>query len=368
MFILFTCIVILYSCIIICAVIAWKKYSPKFTLQHKNTSCTVIIAARNEEQNIAHILEDLCNQTYPLHNIQILVANDHSTDNTFQIAQNIAHKNTTIQVLNMPKHVQGKKQTLQHTLPLATGQYILFTDADCRIPPTWVATYVSHIQNKSGHFYFSSVTHHKEKSVLQQCFTLDFIAMVGVQGGLAKLGRAFSCNAANMCISKEFYDSAYRTNTQYDSGDDVFLLHTAKQMYPKGIHFISHKNACVSTAAPQSLQTFISQRIRWSSKASGYTDIDALIVSFAVYSMSFTLVCTFIFSIISDQYTTLAISLYSIKTLVDMALFLTILPFFNKTKLMYLVPLFQFFYVFYITIIPIFAHIIPKQWKQRNIR
>jgi len=134
MFILFTCIVILYSCIIICAVIAWKKYSPKFTLQHKNTSCTVIIAARNEEQNIAHILEDLCNQTYPLHNIQILVANDHSTDNTFQIAQNIAHKNTTIQVLNMPKHVQGKKQTLQHTLPLATGQYILFTDADCRIP------------------------------------------------------------------------------------------------------------------------------------------------------------------------------------------------------------------------------------------
>ena len=46
---------------------------------------TVIVAARNEEQNIAHRLRNLCELDYPRECLEIIVASDGSTDGTADI-------------------------------------------------------------------------------------------------------------------------------------------------------------------------------------------------------------------------------------------------------------------------------------------
>lgn len=368
MLLLFSCIVILYAIVILSALYGWQKPISNKSILDPKKLCTIVIAARNEENNIFQTILDLVNQTYPSHNIQILIANDHSTDATKEIIESLAQKHTNIQVFSMPENIHGKKQSLAYVLPQATGDYILFTDADCSIPPSWVETYMTYVQNNTGNIFFGGVSHHKEKQLIQQFFTLDFIAMVGVQGGLAKINHAFSCNAANMCISREFYKTAYKTNPQYDSGDDVFLLHTAKQIKNSSVHFIQTNTATVITQAPHTIRAFIQQRIRWSSKATGYSDTDAIIVSVVVYAMSFTICCTALFSIFWSQYISVLLVLLGTKTIIDSLLFIKILPHYNKSHLIWLAPLFQCFYVIYITFIPIFAVLIPIQWKHRNIR
>ena len=56
-----------------------------FTLQQ--TKISIIIAARNEEENIGTLLAALQRQTYPAAFTEIIVVDDHSTDSTVAIAR-----------------------------------------------------------------------------------------------------------------------------------------------------------------------------------------------------------------------------------------------------------------------------------------
>jgi cellulose synthase/poly-beta-1,6-N-acetylglucosamine synthase-like glycosyltransferase len=50
----------------------------------KEPTVSVVIAARNEEENIGNLLEDLIHQTYPREKLQIIIADDRSTDKTIK--------------------------------------------------------------------------------------------------------------------------------------------------------------------------------------------------------------------------------------------------------------------------------------------
>ena len=64
---------------------------------------SVIIAARNEEDNIGNLLEDLTKQTYDKNKLEIIVANDRSTDNTLNIISHFEKKNPNIKLVNIDK-------------------------------------------------------------------------------------------------------------------------------------------------------------------------------------------------------------------------------------------------------------------------
>ncbi|HRC67642.1 MAG TPA: glycosyltransferase, partial [Bacteroidales bacterium] len=51
-------------------------------------SVSIIIAVRNEEENIPQLLQGLHLQSYPTHLLQIIIVDDHSTDRTFQLIEN----------------------------------------------------------------------------------------------------------------------------------------------------------------------------------------------------------------------------------------------------------------------------------------
>lgn len=95
---------------------------------------SVLIPARNEEKNIATILNDLLQQTYQ--NIEILVFNDQSTDNTEKIVNEFSEKDKRIKLLNsnnLPLNWLGKNFACHSLSEIAVGKYFLFLDADVRI-------------------------------------------------------------------------------------------------------------------------------------------------------------------------------------------------------------------------------------------
>ena len=95
---------------------------------------SVLIPARNEENNIEHLLNDLQQQDY--RNLEIIIFNDQSTDDTERILKLIAEKDTRIRYINssgLPDGWIGKNYAC-HVLALAAkGKYLLFLDADVRI-------------------------------------------------------------------------------------------------------------------------------------------------------------------------------------------------------------------------------------------
>lgn len=90
-------------------------------------SITFVISAYNEEQVIAAKLENTLALEYPAAKREIIVVSDHSTDRTDEIVRNYASKGVAI--LTLPSR-QGKTAGLNEAVKIATGEIVVFSDAD----------------------------------------------------------------------------------------------------------------------------------------------------------------------------------------------------------------------------------------------
>jgi peptidoglycan/xylan/chitin deacetylase (PgdA/CDA1 family) len=97
----------------------------------KNPSFTVIVPAFNEEEMIAECILSIQRQCYDA-DYEIIVVNNSSTDRTEEIARSLG-----VQVIYEPK--QGYVHALRAGFAAATGDIIACTDADTRVPPSWLA-------------------------------------------------------------------------------------------------------------------------------------------------------------------------------------------------------------------------------------
>ncbi len=92
---------------------------------------SVVIPARNEEYDIATALRSILNQEGV--DLEVIVVNDHSTDRTAEIVDRIARADRRVTVLHDPPLLQGwlgKCNAMQQGAQRASGEYLLFTDAD----------------------------------------------------------------------------------------------------------------------------------------------------------------------------------------------------------------------------------------------
>jgi glycosyltransferase involved in cell wall biosynthesis len=117
---------------------------PKSDHEHFNKLVSILIPARNEENNIAYLLTDLQSQEYK--NIEIIVFNDLSTDQTEAIIAQFAKKDQRIQLINsegLPETWLGKNYACHSLAQKAKGEYLLFIDADVRIKKGSISNSIS---------------------------------------------------------------------------------------------------------------------------------------------------------------------------------------------------------------------------------
>lgn len=99
--------------------------------RNRNHLVSILVPARNEEDNIAQCLHALIAQNYdPL---EIIVLDDRSTDRTLEIVQDIASTDARVTAFSgteLPKGWIGKNWACHQLAQKATGEFLLFTDAD----------------------------------------------------------------------------------------------------------------------------------------------------------------------------------------------------------------------------------------------
>jgi len=125
---------------------------------------SVLVPARNEEQNIERCLNSLRNQVYTKY--EILALNDNSTDGTLEILNRIAASDKKVRVINgkkLPDDWYGKPYALHQLTQEAKGDILIFTDADTIHTPTSIAWAVTNMQDLEadmisgyvGQFFFT---------------------------------------------------------------------------------------------------------------------------------------------------------------------------------------------------------------------
>jgi len=110
----------------------------------RSVRCSVVIAARDEQARIEQTLRHLLAQRGV--ELEIIVVDDRSTDRTGDILQRLAQEDARIRVKRvdvMPEGWLGKCHACDLGANAATGDWILFTDADCWLNPDVMARAVA---------------------------------------------------------------------------------------------------------------------------------------------------------------------------------------------------------------------------------
>ncbi len=97
---------------------------------------SLLVPARNEARNIEACVRGLLAQNYP--DFEVIVLNDESTDGTSEISERIAAEDNRLRVIHgqpLPAGWLGKNWACHQLSQAATGDYLLFTDADTRHDP-----------------------------------------------------------------------------------------------------------------------------------------------------------------------------------------------------------------------------------------
>lgn len=114
---------------------------------------SIVIPVRNEERNLEQALQSVLALDYP--DLEIIVVNDRSTDDTGAILEKMAERDARLAVVtldDLPAGWIGKPHALHVGAQQAQGEFILFTDADVVFHPSALRKAVAHVQaNRFDH-------------------------------------------------------------------------------------------------------------------------------------------------------------------------------------------------------------------------
>ncbi|HVX51261.1 MAG TPA: glycosyltransferase [Chitinophagaceae bacterium] len=336
---------------------------------------SIIIPARDEEENIEQCILSILNNDYPYDLYEIIVADDFSTDATAQVVQRLQQQYTNIKLVQLARHVTNrlnsyKKKAIELCINQAAYDWIITTDADCIVPQQWLAMYNAYIQTNNPVFVAAPVMFTNNGSFISIFQSLDFISLQGITAASVSAGFHSMCNGANLAYSKEaFYAvNGFKGVDNIASGDDMLLMHKILKHYPKRVGYLFSKDAIVLTAPMPNWKSFINQRIRWASKATSYQDKRIFWVLLLVYLFNLYLLLVFLFACFKPSFFFFWCLLVIAKTLCEIDFMKPVASFFSLRKLLWWFPVMQPFHILYTVVSGWLGKFGKYQWKNRTVR
>jgi len=360
-------IALIYSVALVTLLLAFRRanlVSPNGN-STKCKSIAVLIAVRNEAENIERLLESICNQhsEYPF---EIILSDDDSTDDT-RARANAFKDRSAPNMRIISSRGKGKKQALASAIALTEAEIIIVTDGDCVVPKSWVQSHALLYHDEQVQFVAGMVTYKQGSTLLRAILETELIFLQVASAGLFHLGRPTMCNGANMSFRKSFFQAigGFETDTRV-SGDDLSLLHRAAQVGSGAVAWIVDRDALVVTDASSSFVGAITQRKRWLSKMSDFATLNSVMTGVLFLLAQLLLPSTIVaYSCSSSTANYLLVAVF-IKSGVELLFLSLAVPYFGEERIIRIFPAAVVLYNF-ISISAVFALLKRNvNWKERT--
>lgn len=201
------------------------------TITPKKLPVSVIVCAKNEEENVKKYIPLLAEQNYP--DFEIVLIDDASSDETLEVFEEFEEKYSNIRLVKVKNNEAfwgNKKYALTLGIKASTKDYLLFTDADC-YPNSkeWITAMTSQFtMNKTivlGYGGYEKI----ERSLLNKIIRFETVLTAMQYFSWAKTGLPYMGVGRNLAYKKEefFNVNGFIDHIQIRSGDDDLFVNQA---------------------------------------------------------------------------------------------------------------------------------------------
>ncbi len=336
------------------------------------TQFSIVIPFRNEAENLLNLLSSIKKMNYPSELFEVIFVNDSSEDNSEKIVSEAIEKSRFSIKLIQNKRVSNspKKDAISEAIKNSKYEWIVTSDADCKLPENWLKTFDVYIKNNNSVMVCGPVIYQSNGSFPENFQQLDGLSLQAVTIGSFGLEIPLLSNGANLAYSKDVFlkVNGFSGNDHIASGDDIFLLEKMKKHFPDRVHFLKSKEAIVSTKPQTTWKNVINQRIRWASKTSKQKNIASLILGMLVFLVNISVLALPLFMLFDIENIFIYTSFLLFKIIMDFIVVRQSALFFG-VKISFWKFLFQpFVYAVIILIVVFWSFRGSYSWKGRDFQ
>ncbi|MFO8000344.1 MAG: glycosyltransferase [Marinilabilia sp.] len=357
----------LYAFLILSFSKGWENI-PEISTHHRTRErvfISVIIPFRNECHNLKELIENITQQSFSTHHLEVVMVDDHSRDQGPEHLEQLQKSHHWLKVVE--SEGAGKKEALRHGISTATGELVITTDADCRFGKDWLQTIAEAYLDSSPDMLVMPVSMDTGRNKLSRFQQIEYLALQMTTAGAFGIGKPFLCSGANLAFRKKSFLEAARfaKGRQYLSGDDVFLLQAFKKQNFR-IKYLRSPQAMVKTTPAPSLRDFFVQRMRWSGKSPAYQDNFARQTALLILLTNAWAAILPFLSAISTIFAAVWAAMMIIKAVVDRKLLNAGNRFFSVRIKAGNFIVFSLLYPFYALITGLGSLLFKEKWKERT--
>ena len=274
-------VVVLHTLMMLGLFREWRKDKALCTRNGPQMAATpkvaVIIPVHNESRRMAGLLHSLLAQDYPA---EIIFVDDRSDDTSpamlAQFVQNAAERGISCRVITLtenpgPNH---KQYALSMGIAAAQGDYLLFTDGDCKAPAGWIRAMVSRMDEDVGAVIGPVFKKKQGRGFFFRYQCYDHAMRYNYLAGAAGLGNATGGFGNNLMVSRAALDAIGGYEAVPPSPtEDAALISLIRSCHGKICHGKTCRkcriraavlpDAAIETDTEQNWRGFISQTLRW---------------------------------------------------------------------------------------------------------
>lgn len=238
---------------------------------------SILLAVRNEEENIIECLEGLNNLDYPKDKYQVLIGDDQSTDGTRDICLKYIKEIDNFIYYSVPAKYspsRGKARVLAYLAKKAIGDYYAITDADIKIPKKWLKGLLSYFESSKK--YSNNLKEDKNIGIVSATSVvgnhstflgkmqgIDWLYFMGLLKSIDNLKLPSTAIGNNMMIKKEAYwETGGYEKIEFSITEDYKVYEVVTDLGWRCINILTPDTLAIAKPV-NDISVLLNQRKRW---------------------------------------------------------------------------------------------------------
>jgi cellulose synthase/poly-beta-1,6-N-acetylglucosamine synthase-like glycosyltransferase len=325
---------------------------------------SVIVAAKNERENLNQNLPHLLKQDYK--NFEIIVVNDGSFDGTKKLLDDMAIIQQNLKVVHLEleeQYQKGKKFALTMGIKAAKNEHLLFTDADCRPnSDQWIQLMANLFTENDIILGVAPLT--TKSNFLGSMISYETFHTAIQYLGYSIRGKTYMGVGRNLGYTKKlfFKNKGFASHQHIMSGDDDLFIQEAAKNKKVGICFA--KDSLMYSDSPPSYGKWIKQKVRHLSTSKEYKFIYKLLLGLYAFAQILWLISIVSFLLLYPKYWFMIVGFIILKWLIQWIIFGKFALKINTKKIAYALPFYDILFTLYLILFGVIKPFIKaKTWN-----